>query len=87
MEAGWRVAWLIEEELQKLGLGTQPSFKLPTRYEAEVTFLVRETEAEIAAVLDELEKTTGHLLPYPQFRGFALEASSHVSRILIDCLL
>ena len=52
-----------------------------------MTFVVRETEAEIAAVLDELEKTTGRLLPYPQFRGYAHEASSHVNRILIDCFL
>jgi len=58
---GHYVVGLIEKELQKLGLGTEPSFKRPRGYDAMVWFVVRPTEAESAAALDEFKRTTGRL--------------------------
>ncbi|MDE0260637.1 MAG: exonuclease domain-containing protein [Gammaproteobacteria bacterium] len=58
---GWRVVGRIEKELQELGLGTEPSFEPPTKLDATVWFVVRPTEAEIATVLDEYTRETGHL--------------------------
>ena len=55
----YRVEWFIEKELQTFGLGTKPSFKRPREYDAMVWFVVRPTEAQIKAALDEFEKTTG----------------------------
>ena len=48
---GSHVQWFIEGELQKLGLGTKPSFKVPTGYDTMVRFVVRPTSAQIQAVL------------------------------------
>ena len=55
---GYRVEWFIEKELQKFGLDTKPSFKMPREYDAMAWFVVRPTEAQIEAALDEFEKTT-----------------------------
>ena len=55
---GYRVEWFIDKELQKFGLDTKPSFKMPSEYDAMVWFVVRPTEEQIEAALDEFEKTT-----------------------------
>ncbi len=39
--------WFIQDELQKLGLDTKPSFKVPTEYDTMVWFVVRPTSAQI----------------------------------------
>lgn len=49
---GYRVEWFIEKELQQLGLGTKPSFKMPKGYDTMVWFVLRPTNAQIQAVLD-----------------------------------
>lgn len=48
---GSHVQWFVESELQKLGMGTKPSFKVPTGYDTMVRFVVRPTRAQIQGVL------------------------------------
>lgn len=55
---GYRVECFIDKELQKLGLDTKPSFKMPRKYDATVWFVARPTEEQIGAALGEFEKTT-----------------------------
>ena len=43
----------IEMELLKLRLGTEPSFRLPTKYESTVWFVPRLTRVEVADILQE----------------------------------
>lgn len=55
---GHQVQWIIDKELQKFGLDTKPSFKMPTKYDAMVRFVARPTEEQIEAALGQVEKTT-----------------------------
>ncbi|MCY3705281.1 MAG: hypothetical protein OXH08_07230 [Gammaproteobacteria bacterium] len=55
---GYQVQWFIDKELQKFGLDTKPSFKMPREYDAMVWFVARPTEEQIEAALGEFEKTT-----------------------------
>ncbi len=50
---GHYVEWGIEKELRALGLGTEPSFKKPKEYDTMVWFVMRPTNAQIQAALDE----------------------------------